>query len=178
MTASMPQTSETGTDERDIALVVDLDGTLSRTDTLHEALLALISADPSHAFRLPGWLRGGRAAFKAPIADRLVVDPENLPLNEAVVETIRAAREAGRHIALVSAADHRQVTAVAEATGLFDEAYGSAEGCNLKGEEKAAFLTQHFGPGKFDYIGDSSADLPVWTAARKAITVQAKPALR
>lgn len=169
------QTDQT---EADIALVVDLDGTLSRTDTLHEALLALVSHDPLRLFRLPAWLAEGRAGLKAQVADLGVIDPAELPLNEAVIETVRAAREAGRHTALVSAADHRQVTAVAEATGLFDEAYGTAEGRNLKGAAKAEFLTAHFGPGMFDYIGDSRADLPVWATARRGISVQAGPGLR
>ncbi len=165
-------------EDRDVVLVVDLDGTLSRTDTLHEALLSLISSNPLALLRVPGWLSGGRVGFKAELADRCVVDPDSLPLNETVLDLIRMAREDGRRIALVSAADHRQVTAVAEATGLFDEAYGSAEGRNLKGTEKAAFLNAHFGAQKFDYIGDSSADLPVWASARKAITVQASGAMR
>ncbi|MEL7323838.1 MAG: haloacid dehalogenase-like hydrolase, partial [Pseudomonadota bacterium] len=129
-------------------------------------------------FRLPKWLSEGRAGFKARLADQGVVDPSELPLNEAVIEVIKAAREAGRQVALVSAADHRQVTAVAEAIGLFDAAYGTAEGNNLKGPAKAAFLRELYGAGKFDYIGDSEADLAVWEVARKAITVRAGPRLR
>lgn len=164
--------------ETDIALVVDLDGTLCRTDTLHEALLALVGKAPLALFSLPRWLSEGRAGLKARVADHGVLDPETLPLNDTVLDAVRAARANGRRTALVSAADHRQVTAVAEATGLFDEAYGSAEGRNLKGPEKAAFLSTHFGPKMFDYIGDSKADLPVWEASRKAITVQANPAMR
>lgn len=164
--------------EQDIALVVDLDGTLSRTDTLHEALLALVTSDPAKLLKLPGRLGKGKAAFKADVADIGVIDPAELPLNEAVLESLRVARDAGRKTALVSAADHRQVTAVAEAVGLFDEAYGTAEGRNLKGAEKAAFLTAHYGAGRFDYFGDSKADLPVWEAARQAVTVEASPSLR
>ena len=167
----------TAQDNHDVALVVDLDGTLCRTDTLHEALLRMIASYPAKLLSLPGWLAEGRAEFKAHLADLGVVDPAELPLNEAVLETVRTARKAGRRTALVSAADQRQVTAVAEATGLFDEAYGSAEGHNLKGAEKAAFLTEHFGPKMFDYIGDAKADLPVWESARHAITVQASPAM-
>jgi 4-hydroxybenzoate polyprenyltransferase len=159
-------------------LVVDLDGTLCRTDTLHEALLALVTGAPKALFKLLGALSQGRAALKAKLADQGVIDPAELPLNEAVLEILRTARAEGRSTALVSAADHRQVTAVAEATGLFDEAYGSAEGRNLKGAVKAAFLTQHFGTKNFDYIGDSRADLPVWSAARRAITVNASQSLR
>ena len=159
-------------------LVVDLDGTLCRTDTLHEALLALVTNAPKVLFELPGTLSQGRAALKAKLADQGVIDPAELPLNEAVLDMLRTARAEGRPTALVSAADHRQVTAVAEATGLFDEAYGSAEGRNLKGTAKAEFLTQHYGPKNFDYVGDARADLPVWRAARRAITVRAGQSLR
>lgn len=162
----------------DPVLVVDLDGTLCRTDTLHEAVLHLVATDPMQLLRLPGWIARGKAEVKAEIADRVVLRADDLPLNEAVIETLRAARAAGRRTALVSASDHRQVTAVAETTGLFDEAYGTAEGRNIKGPTKAAFLTEHFGAKNFDYIGDAKADLPVWEAANAAITVGAGSGLR
>lgn len=161
-----------------VALVADLDGTLCRTDTLHEAILALIVRSPLALLKLPGWLSEGRAGLKARLADQGVLDPELLPMNDAVIEALRVARSEGRPTALVSAADHRQVTAIAEATGLFDEAYGSAENRNLKGATKAEFLIQHFGEKQFDYMGDAHADLPVWAAARNAITVGAGQSLR
>lgn len=164
--------------DRSTVLVADLDGTFCRTDTLHEGLLALAANAPKHLLHLPRWLGQGRANFKARLADQGVIDPAELPLNEAVMETLRMAREAGQKTALVSAADHRQVTAVAEATGLFDEAYGSAEGQNLKGETKAAFLSERYGAKGFDYMGDSLADVPVWAAARTAITVGAGQGVR
>ena len=177
--AMSDESSEKSLDaDQDIVLVVDLDGTLCRTDTLHEALLSLVSTHPRHLLKLPKWLAEGRAGLKARLADLGIVPPETLPLNEAVLDQVRKAREAGRKTALVSAADHRQVTAVAEATGLFDEAYGTAEGRNLKGAEKVAFLNEHYGPKMFDYIGDSKADLPVWQAANRAITVRAGSSLR
>ena len=177
-------TSETapnaGTVDADVnvPLVVDLDGTLCRTDTLHEALIQHLVRAPLSLFQLPGWLSEGRAGLKARLADKGIIDPDELPLNTAVLETVQTARDAGRPTALVSAADHRQVTAVAEATGLFDEAYGTAEGRNLKGKTKADFLTEHFGAKNFDYIGDAKADVPVWAAARRAITVRANSGLR
>ncbi|MEM1371449.1 MAG: UbiA family prenyltransferase [Pseudomonadota bacterium] len=165
-------------DSAEIALVVDLDGTLCKTDTLHEGLLAIVAARPQTLFKLPKWLSEGRAGFKARLADQTIVAPDELPLNEGVIELVKAAKSEGRRTALVSAADHRQVTAVAEATGLFDEAYGSAEGTNLKGAEKASFLNQHYGSKMYDYVGDSDADVPVWHAARRAISVRARPGLR
>ena len=140
-------------------LVSDLDGTLCRTDTLHEAILNLAARDPLQLFFLPSWLMKGKAELKAKLADRGVLDPSGLPLNEDVIETLKAARSEGRITALVSASDHRQVTAVAEATGLFDEAYGTAEGRNLKGSAKAEFLAEHFGEKGFDYIGLPDRDI-------------------
>lgn len=159
-------------------LVVDLDGTLCRTDTLHEALLGLVATAPSRLWGAARALRGGKAAFKAHLAEAGVVAGAALPLNDDVLEAIRAARAAGRRTALVTASHQRQAEAVAAATGLFDEVHGSSPERNLKGAEKAAFLTDRFGRGGFDYMGDSTADVPVWAAARRAITVGGSPALR
>ena len=165
-------------DPAHLPLVVDLDGTLLRTDSLHEALLALVSARPADVLRLPGWISTGRAGLKAELAERTPPPGDTLPLNDDVVALVGAARENGRRTALVSAADQRQVDAVAKATGLFDEAWGSTPQRNLKGAEKARFLTDRFGEKGFDYAGDSHVDLPVWQAARHAITVGAGTALR
>ena len=161
-----------------IVLVSDLDGTLSRTDTLHEGVLKLAATRPLQILKLAAWLAAGRARFKARLADRVVLESEDLPLNPDVIKTLKTARQEGRPTALVSAADHRQVEAVARTTDLFDEAHGTRENLNLKGAAKAAFLVEHFGEKGFDYIGDSSADIPVWAAAHTAITVNASPRLR
>lgn len=163
-------------------LVVDMDGTLLRTDTLHEALVAFLSARP---WRLPetlGWLRLGKAGFKRKLADEWIVEAAGLPVNERVVDLIEAARAEGRRIVLVSAAEQRQVDEIARHFGLFDEAHGTGaaapDGANLGGDAKAQFLTARFGEKGFDYIGDARADLPVWAAARRAVTVSAPASLR
>ena len=171
-------TTDTAPEPANAPLVVDLDGTLCRTDTLHEALFRLAGSAPANLLALPGWLRLGPAEVKARLADRGVIPADELPLDPAVIALVEAARAEGRRTALVSAADHRQVTAVAEATRLFDEAYGSAEGTNLKGAEKARFLTELYGEKGFDYMGDAPTDQAVWAAARRAITVRAGAALR
>jgi 4-hydroxybenzoate polyprenyltransferase/phosphoserine phosphatase len=162
-------------------LVVDMDGTLVRTDTLHEALLGLAAARPFAAADLCLRRRGDKAAFKRAVADLALADAGRLPLDEAVVDLVRAARAEGRRVVLVSAADHRQVEAVAARVGLFDEAFGTGSpevAGNLSGAAKAAFLTARYGSGGFDYVGDARVDLPVWEAARRAVTVRAGPGLR
>lgn len=164
------------------ALVVDMDGTLVRSDTLHEALLGLAASRPQAAPAAFRALRAGKAAFKRAIADLGLADAAHLPLDETVLDLVRAARAEGRRTALVSASDHRQVEALAARVGLFDEALGTGspgvgEG-NLSGPAKAAFLTARYGEKGFDYVGDAAADLPVWAAARLAVTVGAGPRLR
>ncbi|MDB6177154.1 UbiA family prenyltransferase [Paracoccus sp. Z330] len=158
-----------------VPLIVDLDGTLCRTDTLHEGLLGLLGRDPAKALRLPVWLREGKEGFKRHVADGHVLDPALLPYDQDVLDLIHQARDQGRPVALVSAADHRQVEAVADHLGLFDLALGTgspvAEG-NLRGAAKARFLAENFGEGCFDYIGDSRTDLPVWAVARRAYGVR------
>jgi 4-hydroxybenzoate polyprenyltransferase/phosphoserine phosphatase len=173
-------------------LVVDMDGSLLRSDTLHEALIAFAAAEPWRIPALCGWLRLGKAGFKRRLANEMIVEAAGLPVNECVVELIGKARQEGRRVVLVSAADQRQVDAVAAHLGLFDEAHGTGsgaleasetggsnrDGSNLGGHAKARFLVERFGEKGFDYVGDSRADLPVWAAARRAFTVCAPASLR
>ncbi len=171
------------TDEQpSIALVVDLDGTLSRTDTFHEAILALGRRSPLSLLSLAAALPKGKVAAKRVVADRQIISADDLLLNEEVIELIEAARSEGRTTILVTASDERQARRIADATGLFDAVYGTGsdgtDGKNLSGEEKAEFLVNLFGQGGFDYVADSAVDVPVWKRARRAITVGANAKLR
>lgn len=164
-----------------VPLVVDLDGTLCRSDTLHEGLIGLIARRPMLLLKLPSWLARGRADFKRQVAARSVLDPGLLPYDADVLQLIAQARAEGRQVALVSAADHRQVEAVAAHLGLFDLAIGTGSpgtDRNLRGKAKAELLVARFGAQGFDYLGDSATDLPVWQAARHALGVRIPPALQ
>ncbi|MEM9031230.1 MAG: UbiA family prenyltransferase [Pseudomonadota bacterium] len=176
----MPE--DTPTVAQAVVLAVDLDGTLSRTDTLHEALLAAVSLAPRALLGIVRTLPQGKPAFKRRVAEAVTIPGDRLPLNGEVIELLRMARAEGRPTALVTAADRAQAEAVARELGLFDEvlATGSpeAEGRNLSGEAKAQLLVARFGSGGFDYVGDGAVDLPVWKSARRALTVGAGSALR
>lgn len=156
-------------------LVVDLDGTLIRSDLLLESIISMLAADPMSAWRLPFWLIRGRSALKARIADRAVVDPTLLPLIQEVVDFVRAEKARGRRAYVASASDRRLVQEVADHLGLFDGVFGSDGTVNLRGARKAELLCREFGEAAFDYVGDSRADLPVWKRARRAIAVNCSP---
>ena len=159
-------------------LVVDLDNSLVRTDLLYETWFAGLARQPLATLRALAAIAEGKAAFKARLAEEVMLDVASLPYNQDVLALIEAARQAGERTALVSAADQRLVAAVAAHLGCFDEAHGSDRGRNLGGEAKAALLVEHHGERGFDYVGDAPVDLAVWRHARRAITVEAGPRLR
>lgn len=158
-------------------LVVDLDGTLVRSDMLYECFWAGLA----ETWRvLPIAVRGlarGRAALKRQLAGRVSVEVDTLPYNEVVLDYIRDWRARGGAVVLVSAADQTVVDKVAAHLTLFDEAHGSDGNNNLKGSKKAQFLEERYGLGGYAYVGDSRADLPVWRSAARIVTVDLDPAL-
>jgi len=154
-----------------VPLCVDLDGTLIRSDSLFELLLAGIRKEPWLIFLAPLWLLAGRAALKHRLAARVAPQPATLPYNEELLSFLRAAALDGTEIILVTAAPERVALSVAGHLGLFSKVFSSDGRVNLKGKEKARLLVEHFGERGFDYAGDSSADLHVWKSARVAILV-------
>ena len=62
-------------------LCVDLDGSLVKSDTLVDSLLALVRTHPALAFSLPGKLFEGKAAFKAFVTASVTLDAAHLPYN-------------------------------------------------------------------------------------------------
>ena len=158
-------------------LVVDLDGTLVCSDMLHESFWSAFGRNWRSPFRAIAALMGGRAALKRLLSEASHIDVATLPYNEAVLDHIRDWRAGGGRTALVTAADQGLADRIAAHLGLFDETHGSDGRTNLKGSAKAAFLTSHFGAGRFAYMGDATADLVVWAEAGAIITVNAPAAL-
>lgn len=160
-------------------LVVDLDGTLLRTDLLHEsAVRAVVGAPRAALSAVPALLRGGRAALKRRLATIAPVDAETLPLREEVVAHLGEEKARGRRLVLATAADELLARPVAERVGLFDELLASDGRRNLGGEAKRAELVARFGEKGFDYVADRRADLPVFRSARKAVLVGSGVRLR
>jgi 4-hydroxybenzoate polyprenyltransferase/phosphoserine phosphatase len=166
--------------DRDLqrVLVVDLDGTLIRSDILIESFWSALGRDWRSPFRSIVALLSGRAALKQYLAQTATLDAAMLPFDATVVDYVKAWRKRGGKTALVTASDQTIAKRVADHLGLFDEVYGSDGRVNLKGAAKADFLSDHFGVDGYAYMGDATADLPVWQHAQKAITVNAAQTLR
>ena len=152
-------------------LVVDLDGTLLRSDLLLETAMSAVRSQPSSIFSLFGWLFQGKAALKEGLALASDLDVSVLPYDPAVIEMIEAERRTGRMIILATASHHSLAERIAEHLGLFDEVYATHARHNLSAHNKRDLLVKTFGEGGFDYMGNSLDDIPVWKAAREAIVV-------
>lgn len=162
----------------EVPLIVDLDGTLIRTDSLIENALTILGETPLRMFTFFPALLHGKAAFKSRLADMAAPDPTVLPYNGAVLALIQAARARGVKVYLATAADERIARAVQDHLGLFDGLFASCQGLNLSGQAKADLLVRQFGAKGFDYIGNAGADLPVWDHARRVYVVDPGPRLR
>ena len=159
-------------------LVVDLDGTLIRSDLLVETAAAFIGKWPLRSYKLICWVLGGRACLKRKLAKRVELDVSRLPYNEAVLARIAAARATGRCVYLASASDKKFVRAIAEHFGFFEGWFASDGAVNLSSDRKASALTQVFGERGFEYIGNSRADVSVFRRANGGFIVSGSRLLR
>ncbi len=166
------------TDSLSYMLVVDLDGTLLRSDMLYESFWSALGRDWRSPLQSVVALTQGRAALKRYLAATSSVDVATLPYSAKVIVFVEVWRKSGGLAALVTASDRVFAEAIAEHLGIFNEVHGSDGKLNLKGERKGQFLEERFGLKGFAYMGDAAVDLPVWQRAVKAITVNASPALR
>lgn len=158
-------------------LVVDLDGTLLNTDTLHESALQLLRDKPASTLRIPGWLSRGKAHMKRQISSLTELNVETLPYNLPFIAWLREQRDAGRRLVLCTATDRSIADAIAGHLQLFDEVIATDGTVNLAGGNKADALVARFGAKGFDYAGNAAPDLAVWERAREAVVVNASRAL-
>lgn len=154
-------------------IAVDLDGTLTSTDTLYEGVLALVRIKPFMLFLLPFWLIKGVAHLKSKVAENSVLDVTTLPYNLPFIDWLKKEKATGKKIVLCTAANKRVALAVSEHFKIFDDVIASNETINVKGTNKRILLDKKFGKRGYDYAGNSGVDLKVWAGARKAIVVNA-----
>ena len=161
----------------EVPLVVDLDGTLVKSDTLIESVLILIKRNPLSLVAIFFWLCKGRAYVKQQVGRRADLDVSSLPYNVDLLIDLRILREQGRCLVLATGADEHTAGQIAGYLNLFQQVIASDGLHNLTGSAKRDRLVAEFGQKGFDYAGNSRQDVIVWHAARHAIVVNAVPAV-
>jgi 4-hydroxybenzoate polyprenyltransferase/phosphoserine phosphatase len=160
-----------GTAAEAVPLVVDVDGTLIRTDLLHEAALQFVAHHPLEAWRLIAWIVEGKARLKTALAGRVASFCGSVPLREEVVAAIREAQAVGRPVYLASASERRYVEAIAQRVGGIAGIFATEATTNLSGPAKARRLNESFGERGYDYVGNCKVDFAIWQSARHVLVV-------
>lgn len=159
------------------ALVVDLDGSLTRSDTLWETLWHLCLHAPLQALKALGSLPQGRAGLKSALAEAALKTsppwtPKTLPWNQEVVEFLRQEKKRGRHLVLATGAAQCLAEAVQKEMPLFDQILATHSKNNLKGPQKTLAIQKALQGKPFDYLGNENADLAVWAYAEKTLVAE------
>ena len=134
-------------------------------------MLLAIRRKPLDVLRWPVWLLRGKASFKQNIAQKAVPAPAFLPYRKHVLEYVQEQSQCGRTIVLASGSEYKLVKAVADHLHMFDHVIGSDGKTNCTKHSKVNAIRQLLGDVPFEYIGNSTQDLPVWEAAHRASAV-------
>jgi 4-hydroxybenzoate polyprenyltransferase len=143
-----------------VPLCVDLDGTLVKTDTLVDSVLAMARQNPASLVAIPGWIGEGKAAFKRHVTKAVSLDVAAMPYNRPLLHYLREQRLAGRRLFLATAADRTLADRISEHLGIFEDVLASDGSHNLAGDNKLAAFRERFGD-EFSYIGNATPDLPI-----------------
>jgi 4-hydroxybenzoate polyprenyltransferase/phosphoserine phosphatase len=158
-------------------LCVDLDGTLVKSDTLHDSALAVARHHPADLLKIPGWLLQGKAALKRHLANTIQLDVAHLPYNRELLQYLEQQRATGRPIYLATAADADTANRIAAHLGIFTGVLASDGNTNLAGKNKLAAFQSRFGDN-FAYIGNALPDLPLLQHCQEPMVADPTPTLR
>lgn len=158
--------------KHDYPLIVDLDGTLIHSDILYETFLVAIKNNFFIFFISFYWILRGKAFLKSKLARYACnFDVTTLPYNKNFVDWLKSEKRKNRLIILCTATHNIIANKIGAHLGLFNEIISTNDNLNLSGKNKADILSRRFGFKKFDYVGNSFADIQVWKIARYAYGV-------
>ncbi len=152
-------------------LVLDVDGTLLRTDMLYECFWAGLGHNPLATLKATIKHLRHPARLKQELVNVVDLRTDLLPLNADIKALADETLASGRDVVLASASDQALVARVAHDHGFQQNVFASDGDVNLKGSAKAEVLVQAFGEGGFHYAGDSAVDRAVWEHADGALIV-------
>ena len=160
-------------DSLDKPLVVDLDGSLIKTELPWESFLSVLSKHPFELMKII-WRKikiKQECYFKIELQKRAKLSLEQLPFSNKFLNYLKEEKARGRTLVLCTGSTQSYAEQIQKITGLFDSVWGSTLGKNVVGRKKAMFLVGKYGERKFDYAGNSLADLKVARYAHKFILV-------
>lgn len=151
-------------------LVVDVDGTLIKSNLLIESALKLFKQSPASILWMLRWLLfGGKAELKSQIAQRVELDVGQLPFRAEIVALCRQAGEQGRRVVLATGAASKYAQAIARHLALPEAVMATTADNNLTGRRKLEAILHECPEGSFVYAGNEAIDLHIWRCAGGAV---------
>lgn len=147
-----------------LPLCVDLDGTLSKSDTLHELLLLALKTKPWVLIKCLFWVFESKSIFKSKLSQEIELNPASLVYNQSIINYIQKER-GSREVYLVTGSHQKTALSVSEHLGFFDGVLATDHEINLTGLQKRNALCARFGNNQYEYIGNESKDYSVWETA-------------
>ncbi len=166
--------SQTNHKKLRLPLVVDVDGSLLKTDLLLESFWAALGRHPVLCLLAVLRFALNRPMLKLKLAEMAALNIDLVPLRDDVVKLMEKAGGEGREVVLASGSHISLVERLSARLGLGAGALGTDGLVNLTGHNKAAALVARFGKGGYAYIGDSAIDIPVWQAGAGGYVVAAR----
>jgi hypothetical protein len=150
-------------------LILDVDGTLLKSDLTHEMILAAVMRDPNKALHYARVGKDDKPQMKQEMVARIgdTLDMDVVPLEPKIVALAEQAVADGRDVYLCSGSEQSLVSRLGDRLDFITDSFGTSPTYNMTSENKAAFLRERF-PGGFDYAGNSTQDFAVWEAAQSA----------
>jgi len=159
-----------------VPLIVDLDGSLVKSDLMVEGALSMLTKGVRESFSLFSVFAQSKSAFKERVAKCATIDATLLPYNRSVLDLMSRALADGRKVYLATASHRIHADAVAKHLPGIEGVYATEHGINLSGSAKAKALITHFGEGGFDYVGNSRTDVAIWAVSAQRFVVGARSA--
>jgi len=166
------------TQEKNIPLVVDMDGTFIKKDLLFEGFKSIVKKNFLYIFLCCIWILKGKVYLKKKLLKKIHIEPAKMLVNKEVLHFIIQEKKEGRKIILATASLQSNAEEISKEYPFFDKTYGTNNETNLKGKNKLNLLLKLYGFKKFDYVGNSFSDLVIFKSCRYAYLVNASKLLK
>ena len=158
-----------------IILAVDLDNTLIKTDMIFVGLKFLFF---KKFYLFPKLLLlltfKGKTYAKKFLYDNTQFSVTDIPFNKAVIDFIKINKKHYISTILISGSYYEYVDYIANYLKIFDYRVVQLYINNMISMNKVKYIRDKFDNATFDYIGDSTKDIPIWLEARKAYVVNSE----
>jgi 4-hydroxybenzoate polyprenyltransferase len=155
----------------DVPLCVNCDYALLKTDVFQEAVFLFIKKSPLNIFRLAIWILRGRSELIQRVSAEVQINWRTVPRMDAVVQRMRAAHGDNRPVFLLTSMPEKWAQEVSAEFQFSKHILIGNATAGASANDPAAQVTNRFGLGGFDYIGEGRRDLSICKAARNTLIV-------